>query len=270
MGIDLAWGERSPSAVAVINTDGVLTRASPYLSTVNDIFEFADLAGGEGAVVAVDAPLIVRNVDRCRPVERCLTELFWPYDAGPYPANLSNTAFQSTAPVARLIRDLHARGFAQRLTPLQDPNERTFIEVFPSPAQVILFPAQNRRQHIHSRGLRYKAKRGRAWNEVHSEWEIYRARLRSLERCNPPMKLTSEVQKQIDINITEYSGSRYKRFDDLLDGIFCAYLAYYFWHTGEHGCWVFGDLESGCVTLPRCSLPACPLAQEILRSAKPR
>jgi len=31
---------------------------------------------------------------------------------------------------------------------------------------------------------------------------------------------------------------KYKAFDDLLDGIFCAYLAYHFWQTGEEGCWV--------------------------------
>ena len=65
--------------------------------------------------------------------------------------------------------------------------------------------------------------------------------------------------KQIGIDITEFKGGRYKQFDDLLDGIFCAYLAYYFWYWGNEGCWVLGDLETGCVTLPKCHLPNCPL-----------
>src|SRR6266571_287328 len=65
--------------------------------------------------------------------------------------------------------------------------------------------------------------------------------------------------KQIGIDVTEFNGARYKQFDDLLDGIFCAYLAYYFWYWGEDGCWVVGDLETGYVTLPRCRLSNCPL-----------
>ena len=45
--------------------------------------------------------------------------------------------------------------------------------------------------------------------------------------------------KQIGIDVTEFNGARYKQFDDLLDGIFCAYLAYYFWYweTRGVGCW---------------------------------
>jgi predicted RNase H-like nuclease len=45
--------------------------------------------------------------------------------------------------------------------------------------------------------------------------------------------------------------SGYKQFDDLLDGILCAYLAYYYWYWGEEGSWVVGDLNTGYVTLPR-------------------
>jgi len=65
-------------------------------------------------------------------------------------------------------------------------------------------------------------------------------------------------------------GSAVQQFDDLLDGIFCAYLAYYFWYWGEDGCWVVGDLETGYVTLPRCRLSNCPLhANAMLASAAP-
>jgi len=76
--------------------------------------------------------------------------------------------------------------------------------------------------------------------------------------------------KQIGIDITEFKGGGYKQFDDLLDGIFCAYLAYYFWYGGSDRTWVIGDLETGCVTLPRCRLSNCPLhANAMLASAAP-
>ncbi len=92
----------------------------------------------------------------------------------------------------------------------------------------------------------------------------------SLECREPVLKFSPEVNKQIGIDVTEFKGGRYKHFDDLLDGIFCAYLAYYFWYWGEDGCWVVGDLETGCVTLPRCRLSNCPLhANAMLASAAP-
>lgn len=42
--------------------------------------------------------------------------------------------------------------------------------------------------------------------------------------------------------------------DDLVDAIFCAYLAYYFWYLGDERCWIVGDMNNGYVVLPRCRL----------------
>jgi len=209
--------------------------------------------------LSIDAPLIVRNANKSRPVEQELTRIFWPYDAAPYPANLSNPAFREGGRIQQFVRSLGQEGFVQRTTVPKDLKQRTFIEVFPSPAQVMLFPAQNRLQHIHCCGLPYKAKQGRPWSEVHSQWDIYRARLRSLQYRHPGVKFAPDVNRQIGIDITQFVGAQYKKFDDLLDGIFCAYLAYYFWQMGEEACWVIGDLEHGCVTVPKCALPGCTL-----------
>ena len=110
------------------------------------------------------------------------------------------------------------------------------------------------------RALRYKHKPERAWAEVHSEWEIYRARLRSLECREPALKFSDDVRSQIGIDITGYRGAVYKQFDDLLDGILCAYLAYYYWCWGEEGSWVVGEMATGYVTLPRCRLKNCAIA----------
>jgi predicted RNase H-like nuclease len=135
---------------------------------------------------------------------------------------------------------------------------------------VVLFPCHLHSAHSHCRPPRYKHKHQRSWPELCSEWEIYRARLRSLECREPALKFSPEVNKQIGIDITQFKGGRYKHFDDLLDGILCAYLAYYFWYWGEDGCWVVGDLETGYVTLPRCRLSNCPLhANAMLASAAP-
>jgi predicted RNase H-like nuclease len=90
VGIDLAWSERNPSAVAVVESEGTLSRARDDLRTNQEICNYAGLREDEGAVIAIDAPLIVRNKDKQRPVERQLTEIFGVYEAVPYPANLSS------------------------------------------------------------------------------------------------------------------------------------------------------------------------------------
>jgi predicted RNase H-like nuclease len=47
------------------------------------------------------------------------------------------------------------------------------------------------------------------------------------------LKLSTQARKALDIDVLELTGVRYKILDDLVDGIFCAYLAYYFWYWGE-------------------------------------
>jgi len=148
--------------------------------------------------------------------------------------------------------------------------QRSFLEVFPSPAQVILFPAANRQSHLHPRALRYKHKKGRRkrqkgrlWAEVHSEWEIYRARLRSLDCREPAAIFSPQVNKQVGIDIAAFAGVAYKQWDDLLDGIFCAYLAWNFWQRGEQGVCVVGDPSTSCVSLPSCDLEDCSLMFQV-------
>jgi len=59
------------------------------------------------------------------------------------------------------------------------------------------------------------------------------------------MTFSDDVRKQIGTDITQYRGTRYKQWDDLLDGILCAYLAYWFWHWGEEGTMVIGYAKTG-------------------------
>ena len=93
---------------------------------------------------------------------------------------------------------------------------------------------------------------------------MYRARLRSLQTKEPALKYSLEVKKSVRIDVSELTGVRYKALDDLLDGIFCAYLAYYFWHWGAERSWVVGDTENGYVVLPRCKLTNCKLDAAVL------
>jgi predicted RNase H-like nuclease len=266
VGIDIAWSERNPSGAAVIDSGGTVVRASGNLRSNDDLCEFAGLRDGEDAVVAIDAPLIVNNKSKQRPVEIQLSKLFGSYDAGPYPANLSNPAFQPAGRIQRMTKMLENLGFKQRPQVLRQQPQRTFLEVFPSPAQVILFPCRTHNGHRHCRPLRYKHKAGRSRLESRCECDIYRAKLRSLQTLEPAMKYSPDVQRALNVDMSSLVGARYKALDDMLDGIFCAYLAYYFWYWGEERCWVIGDTGNGYVTLPSCNLPNCELSRDRLKS----
>ena len=263
VGIDIAWSEQNPSGVAVIDSGGTLIRASGNLRSNDDICEFAGLNDHEDCAVTIDAPLIVNNADKQRPVERQLTDIFGPYDAGPFPANLSNAAFQPTGRVQKFVRQLEGLGFEHQPKVKKQQSQRVFLEVFPSPAQVILFPCVTHSGHTHCRPLRYKYKPGRSWVEVQCEWDMYRARVRSLQTKEPVLRFSPEVSKALSIDVSELTGVRYKILDDLVDGIFCAYLAYYFWYWGDDRRWIIGDMNDGYVALPRCGLPNCQLDEDL-------
>jgi predicted RNase H-like nuclease len=219
VGIDIAWSERNPSGAAVIDSDGALVRASGEIRGNDDLCEFAGLADGGDAVVAIDAPLIVKNVLKQRPVELELTEVFGPYDAGPFPANLSNPAFQPTGPIQQFVRLLESLGFKHEPNVQKQQPQRVYLEVFPSPAQVILFPCVTHNGHTRCRPLRYKHKRGRSWIEVQCEWDMYRARLRSLQTKEPALRFSDDVNKALGVDVSQLTGVPYKVLDDLVDGI---------------------------------------------------
>ena len=82
------------------------------------------------------------------------------------------------------------------------------------------------------------------------------------DRGHRTTTFSPEVNKTVNIDVSELTGVRYKMLDDLADGIFCAYLANYFWYWGEERCWVVGDTTDGYVALPRCGLPNCQLTQD--------
>src|SRR5438034_9440459 len=118
--------------------------------------------------------------------------------------------------MARLLHDL---GYRQQIAPVKQQAQQTLLEAFPAPALVILFPCHLHSTHTHCRPPRYKHKRDRSWPELCSEWEIYRARLRSLECREPVLKFSPEVTKQIGSAGTEFKWGRSQRFAHMLAGI---------------------------------------------------
>ena len=117
IGIDLAWGTRLPTGLAVLSEDGHLV----HLSAVRTDEEIADaltpFVAGE-CLVAIDAPLVVRNATGSRPAEKALSRDFRRFDAGTHPTNTGKAEFADGprgARVAKLLGlDIDPRSGRQR------------------------------------------------------------------------------------------------------------------------------------------------------------
>ena len=132
VGVDLAWGELNQSGIAVIHTDGRLL----HVGVAQDDSSIADAVApytSDECLVAIDAPLIVKNATGHRSCEAALNRDFQKFEAGARPAFTGRPEFAQVPRGARL---------ANLLGLDMDPDSRASrraIEVYPHPATVALF-----------------------------------------------------------------------------------------------------------------------------------
>jgi predicted RNase H-like nuclease len=110
------------------------------------------------------------------------------------------------------------------------------LEIFPHPAHIRLFGLE--------RIFAYK-KKARPWPAVLEQWSAYRLALASLIDADPPLHIDDRIPLAV-------SSRGYKRWDDTLDAISCAYVAAFVWRwgIGPPHVRVFGDLADGYIVVP--------------------
>jgi predicted RNase H-like nuclease/ppGpp synthetase/RelA/SpoT-type nucleotidyltranferase len=244
VGLDLAWGQRKPTGVAVIDDDGRLV----HLTAVSDDGQILAALKPyvEGAcLVGIDAPLIVTNATGARPAEKALNADFARFQAGAHPANTSRPEFADTPRGARIAEALELD-----IDPASSSDRRA-IEVYPHPATVVLFRL--------SRTLKYKAKPGRTVAQLRSEM----LRLMDhIEGLTPALRVSespawTELREGVE-KATQKSELR--RAEDRVDAVLCAYIACYS-HAAPQNVTVYGDGIGGYIvtpTLPPDLKPAPP------------
>jgi predicted RNase H-like nuclease len=237
LGLDLAWSERNPSGLAVLDARGRLIEARADLRGDADVLAWVRRWLGPTTVLGIDMPTIVNNAAGVRACERELAAAFRRYDAGPHPANRGRPHFAAGGRARLLLDRLAADGVRENLRMAPGQPGRFAFEVFPHPAHVRLF------------GLdaifRYKKKPARAWPDVLAEWSTYRAALARLATADPPLLLDARIPSHVE-------RARYKVWDDTLDALTCAYVAAYLWRWGlEPGAThVYGDAADGYIVVP--------------------
>jgi predicted RNase H-like nuclease len=246
IGVDLAWKEGANSGLAAFREGAELPRVGLGAADLDSVVQFVLENRGSTTVVAIDAPLIITNAEGMRDCERLVSKKFGYANAGAYPSSLK---LYSDARSVELARRLANCGFRHCFPPgaLWSAEGNWFFEVYPHPAQVVLFE----RNSI----IRYKKKKGRRASDQRRGLEELRTEIRSRILPVDLFPSKSGLDDFLSRDLNSVRGRALKFYEDSLDAIVCAYLAFHLWQWGWQGSEMFGDLETGYIVVPSMSLP---------------
>lgn len=238
-GVDLAWGGRNPTGIAVLDVDGRLVHIGAVRDDAAVLAALRPYVQGD-CLVGFDAPLVVINPTGQRPAETALNRDFRKFEAGTHPCNTGKPEFADGPRGARL-----AEALGLDLNP-RSPAPRRAIEVYPHAATVALFRLE--------RTLKYKAKPGRGLDQLKSELLLLMDGIERLADTDVPLRVTDnaewvELRRQV---VVAQRKSELRRAEDPVDAVVCAYVALYAQRLPA-GITIYGDLATGCIVTP--SLP---------------
>jgi len=237
IGVDLGWktGESGLCFLEWKNSQLQVIDITCRLSLA-EILEWLENhdSSDEGAMIAVDAPLLIPNTTGTRLCDRLTHKYFGRYHAGCYPANLGRPFAERTV---RFGKNLETRGFNH--APNIEPQKigRYQIEVFPHPAMIHLFQL--------SRILKYK--KGNLAEKKAELQKLQHYIQTILPNLIPALDLTDFPLLTLPLSLT---GKQLKAIEDQLDSLICAYIGAYWWYWGTEKNWVLGDRETGYIVVP--------------------
>ena len=238
LGIDLAWrSDRNPSGAAVLRGDhhgAELVSVAEPLTSLEEVKRWVAAHIEGTSLVAIDAPLVITNSTGQRPCER---EVGRRYGARHASCHTSNLSLYPDASSVQLASWLHGQGFRHASEHL---TARTMLEVYPHAAFVALFDLPT--------VIKYK--KGTVTAKC-TGLTIVQSRLRSLALSEAPLKPNKALEVLLNQDPSALRGQLRKSYEDSLDAVFCAYLAYYLWRLGEAASEVFGNAEQGYIVNPR-------------------
>jgi len=248
VGVDLAWGERRPTGVAVLDEDGALLHVCS-VSAEDDIVAVVTEHAPTECLVAFDAPLIVTNATGNRAAETALNRDFARFDAGAHPVNASKPEVGDRPRAARIAGRL-----GLDLNP-RSGRDRRAIEVYPHAATVALFRL--------GRTLKYKQKSGRTLAGMRAELLTLMSHLEGLADAEPTLRLGESPTWRALREEAEGAPrkSRLRLVEDQVDAVVCAYVAL-FADRRPDDVTIYGDLEDGYILTPSLPSDHAPSARD--------
>ncbi|HZQ33541.1 MAG TPA: DUF429 domain-containing protein [Mycobacterium sp.] len=233
VGVDLAWGEINQTGVAVVDADGRLLTIGTAQTDANIADALAPYIEEE-CLVAIDAPLIVRNATGHRPCETALNRDYQKFDAGAHPANMGKREFAQTPRAARL-----ADALGLDMNP-QSQASRRAIEVYPHPATIALFEL--------GRILKYK--RGEVDSRRRDLLQLMTL-IEGLDEATPRLRV-NHYAAWVELRNRVAAATRQVQLDsaeDPVDAVLCAYIALYA-HRRPEDVTLYGDFDTGYIVTP--------------------
>ncbi|KUI32923.1 GTP pyrophosphokinase [Mycobacterium sp. IS-1742] len=234
VGIDLAWGERSPTGVAVADSGGRLVHLSAATTDDDILARLGPYTAGE-CLLAIDAPLVVTNPSGNRPCEAALNRDFRAFEAGCHPSNTGHPWFAAGSRGARLAAAL----------------DRPAVEVYPHAATVALFGLP--------KTLKYKQKPGRDVAQLRGELLRLMSLVESLAAADPPLDVAGDATWRTLRTAVQAATrkSELRRAEDPVDAVVCAYVALYATRRPADVT-TYGDDTTGSIVTPTLSPTAPP------------
>lgn len=243
VGVDLAWGEKQPTGLAVVDEHARLLHVSAVRTDDDIDAELAAYVAGD-CLVAIDAPLVVKNATGSRPAEKALSKDFRRFDAGTHPTNTGKREFANGSRGARVAKRL-----GLDIDPRSGRNRRA-IEVYPHAASVVLFGLD--------KILKYKNKPGR-------DLDLLRAELLRLMSHVEQIVVTDETWAGLRSQVEKATRkSELRVVEDQVDAVVCAYVGFVADRTPDLVT-TYGDLDSGYIVTP--TLGTSPTRTDVVREA---
>lgn len=222
IGVDLAWGQKGTTGLAVLDEDGTLLDVTSGGSD-EDILGWLSPWVEGACLVAIDAPLIVNNPTGHRPCDRLIVRHFGRYQAYCHAVNTSHGSFADGSRALRIAQALELD-----IDPFSSGARRA-VEVYPHPAIVALFGLP--------RILRYKAKPGRDLDLLRSELLVLIGLLDGLSVAEVPLYAGQHSSWQ-RIGHAVRSATRkveLARVEDSIDAVVCALRRHVLAPQAVHG-----------------------------------
>lgn len=242
IGIDLAWGSRARSGIAVLDAAGQLLLVESVISDA-DLDETLQPFLAGPCVVGLDAPLIVTNPTGRRRCEALLTKAFAKQHAGCYPSNTGLAAFADGGRAAAFARRHHL--FVDATVPVA-AGQRRALEVYPHSTIVALFELPL--------VLAYKVRPHRGVESRRNELLRLVGLLTTLAHPTgslqgyPSLLDPDEHLPRLGSGVAAaITSAALRRLEDPVDAIVCAYASLLFLHGLTH---TFGDAETGAIVTP--------------------
>lgn len=259
LGIDLAWGEgteKKPanrSGVVALDANGVIADAG-WTVGLHDTLDWIDRCSGQSTLLFVDAPLLVENATGQRDAERQVGQRYGRWWVS---ANSTNLASPGQAGI-RLRERLERDGWRYDDGRAGPPTSgRVVSECYPYTTIV----GVEELKYDDKRPAYKRAKKGvpalGAWAIRTAACDELIARVAGLRNHEVPIDLAShQVTRELIVTPSPGQAAAYKKREDLLDAVICAWTAALWHRKGTDRCQVLGVVHGSPTDRPIATIIA--------------